>query len=180
MLYIRASAEHCRSTRCCLLPWCPPCAPAGCECTPTTVDCHQNLKESQLVIHSLTATQSALCFFSVSILNQSSSGEHKVGRSCDSLHVVCVLNLHPEPLHLRRRQGGFIQVARASPVASACPALTSYVVPPVELVLVIMLLTKQCCSDRDTGTMSSSTQHRNRTCRKHLKRVKQGRSVASW
>lgn len=64
---------------------------AGCACNPSRVDCHSVLKESQLFLHSFTATPSSTCVFSVTILRTTTSGEHKVdgathllGRECSA------------------------------------------------------------------------------------------------
>ncbi len=64
---------------------------ANCECEERWVDGHHSLKESQLFLAELNATQAEECVIEVEVDSKSSSGEHKfkVGRlHADSMQMA--------------------------------------------------------------------------------------------
>jgi hypothetical protein len=55
---------------------------SGCECEPLDFDAHHSERNSVINFLYHKVSQSAVCVVSITVLPQSSSGEHKVSRAC--------------------------------------------------------------------------------------------------
>jgi len=50
----------------------------GCTCSPSVLDGHQTVRNSQLHLHEMKVTQADVCIIAITVLPETSSGQHKV------------------------------------------------------------------------------------------------------